>query len=923
MTFVLILETLILGPLKLLFELVYQVANSIMYNPALAIIAMSLVVNVLSFPLYRRADIMQEEAKCVENKLRNGVNHIKKSFSGDERMMMLQTYYRQNNYKPTQAIKGSTSLLLQIPFFMAAYNFLSNLQDLKHTSFGPIADLGEPDGLLIIGGIAINVLPILMTAINFVSSTIYLKGFPLKNKIQIYGMAILFLILLYPSPSGLVFYWTCNNFFSLCKTILYKVKNPQKILRVIASLAGIGIIVYGLFFCNRNIKKRMLVIFVGVLLLGVLFVPAIKKFTAKHIKPITAQPDNKLFPIGSCFLAILCGALISSQLIADSPQEFVDVTYFYHPLWFVLSSFCYSAGLFLIWLRVFYWLASAKVKVIFGRAVWVLSGVMLVNYMFFGRKYGNISSDLIYDEGIQSALSEKIINIVVWAVLIAVLSFIVSKWKKAASSVLIVATLAIGVMSCVNVYTIKKSIDTVDLSASSERPSFKLNKNGKNVVVIMLDRAVGTYVPYILNEKPELKQQFDGFTYYSNTISYGLSTNFGTPPLLGGYEYTPVEMNKRDSESLLKKHNEALFVMPVLFSENNFDVTVFDPPYANYKWIPDLSIYDAYPEIDAYITKGKFQSVEQKAQSNIVNRRNFFCFSVMKCMPVLTHSFFYDDGFYRKTESFGELLYSNQVIENPSVARGYDKSFLKNYTVLENMSTMTEITNSSENTYLFMSNDATHEPSILQTPGYVPVEEVDNTQYDATHADRFTLDGKAINVKSVNQMSHYHSNMAAFIQLGKWLDYLRENGVYDNTRIIIVADHGRAVGSSNDFVCKDFSYEGVTAESYYPLFMVKDFNSEGFTVSDEFMTNADVPTLATQDIISNPVNPFTGKPINSDEKYAHDQLIIVSTDWRLDNYTDSNTFLPSRWASVSKDLRDQKNWAYYDEEVILKEHKLP
>ena len=62
MTFVLILETLILGPLKLLFELVYQAANSIMYNPALAIIAMSLVVNVLSFPLYRRADIMQEEA---------------------------------------------------------------------------------------------------------------------------------------------------------------------------------------------------------------------------------------------------------------------------------------------------------------------------------------------------------------------------------------------------------------------------------------------------------------------------------------------------------------------------------------------------------------------------------------------------------------------------------------------------------------------------------------------------------------------------------------------------------------------------------------------------------------------------------------------------------------------------------------------
>ena len=926
MSFVSILETLVLGPLKLIFEFIYQAANTIVHNPALAIIAMSLVVNLLSFPLYRRADIMQEEARDIENKLRDGVNHIKKSFSGDERMMMLQTYYRQNNYKPTQAIKGSTSLLLQVPFFMAAYNFLSNLQDLKHASFGPIADLGEPDGLLVIGGIAINVLPILMTAINFVSSTIYLKGFPLKNKIQIYGMAILFLILLYPSPSGLVFYWTCNNFFSLCKTILYKVKNPQKILRVIASLAGIGLIVFGLLAFEGSELKKLFVIILGLSMQIALLIPAIKKFTAKHIKPITAQPDNKLFTIGSCFLSILCGALISSALIADSPQEFVDVTYFYHPLWFVLSSFCYSVGLFVIWLRVFYWLSNDKLKVIFDRAVWVLSGVMLVNYMFFGRKYGNISSELVYDNGIKSALSEKIINIVVWIVLIAVLSFVVSKWKKAASSVLLVATLAIGVMSCVNVYTIKKSIDTVDFTAATDMPSFKLNKNGKNVVVIMLDRAIGTYAPYIFNEKPELKQQFDGFTYYSNTLSYGISTNFASTPLVGGYEYTPVEMNKRDSESQVKKHNEALKVMPVLFSENNFDVTVCDPPYANYKWIPDLSIYDDYPEIDTYITKGKFQSDEQKAQSTVINRRNIFFFSLMKCMPMFTHGYLYDGGVYLKTESFGEVLYSTHVIENPSVAKGHSKSFLRNYTVLENMSTMTEITDSSENTYLFMSNDITHEAVILQTPEYVPAEKVDNTQYNAAHADRFTVDGKTINVKNNYQMSHYHSNMAAYIQIGKWLDYLRENGVYDNTRIIIVADHGKAVGSSGIYESESFKHEEfserLTAESYYPLLMVKDFNSEGFNISDEFMTNADVPTLATQGLISNPVNPFTGKPINSDEKYAHDQIVIMSTITNVRKH-DGNTFLPAMWASVSDNLHDQKNWAYYENETVLKEHKLP
>jgi arylsulfatase A-like enzyme len=38
---------------------------------------------------------------------------------------------------------------------------------------------------------------------------------------------------------------------------------------------------------------------------------------------------------------------------------------------------------------------------------------------------------------------------------------------------------------------------------------------------------------------------------------------------------------------------------------------------------------------------------------------------------------------------------------------------------------------------------------------------------------------------------HYHSNMATMLRVGEWMDYLKEQGVYDNTRIIIVADHGR------------------------------------------------------------------------------------------------------------------------------------
>ena len=219
MSFFTLLGNFFIGPLKLLFEAIYAIAYDVIGSPGLSIIFLSLCMNILVLPLYRRADAMQEEVRDSEEALKRGVTHIKKTFSGNERMMMLQTYYRQNNYSPLHSLKGSVSLLLEIPFFMAAYQFLSGLGILKDVPFGPIADLSAPDGLLDLGFVTLNLLPILMTVINVISSAVYLKGFPLKSKIKLYVIALFFLVFLYSSPSGLVFYWTLTNLFSLFKNI--------------------------------------------------------------------------------------------------------------------------------------------------------------------------------------------------------------------------------------------------------------------------------------------------------------------------------------------------------------------------------------------------------------------------------------------------------------------------------------------------------------------------------------------------------------------------------------------------------------------------------------------------------------------------------------------------------------------------------
>ena len=98
-------------------------------------------------------------------------------------------------------------------------------------------------------------------------------------------------------------------------------------------------------------------------------------------------------------------------------------------------------------------------------------------------------------------------------------------------------------------------------------PLYHFSKTGKNVVVFMFDRAENAYVEPIFDAFPELYDIYDGFTLYRNTVSYNQGTLLAAPPLFGGYEYTPAEINRRNTERLVDKQNEALLLMPRIFTE--------------------------------------------------------------------------------------------------------------------------------------------------------------------------------------------------------------------------------------------------------------------------------------------------------------------------------------------------------------------
>lgn len=911
-----ILYTILISPLQLFFEILYMMANKIIHNPGMSIIVLSLTMNFLVLPLYRRADAMQEEERDMEAKLHDGVAHIKKTFKGDEKMMILQTFYRQNNYKPTYVFKGSISLFLEIPFFIAAYQFLSHLQLLRGVHFGVIADLGAADALIAIGGFHINLLPIIMTAVNLVSCIIFTKGYPTKTKVQLYVLAIFFFIFLYSSPAGLVFYWTLNNIFSLVKTIFYKLKNAKKILHIMFAFAGVALVICAVRFLYTGYPKRFIcVIGIGIAFMIPLIISVIKKYGKLKLKPLNIASNRKVYFAGAIFMVVLIGCVIPSAVLEASPQEFVDIYYYVNPLWNICSSLCFSIGTFLVWMGVFYWLTNKKYKAYFEISVWIICGITTLDYMLFGRNLGILSNALKFENGMHFTSVQKLQNLAV-VLGVAVILFVLYRFgRKIVPQVLIVCILALSAMSIYNVVKINESVSVVEVAAQNkgDAPSFSLSKSGKNVIVLMMDRAMNEYIPYLMNEKPQLKNEFSGFTYYPNTFSFGGFTNFGTPALFGGYEYTPLELNKRNTETLKSKQNEALKVMPVLFDQNHYNVTVCDPTYANYQYIPDLSIYNKYPDIHKYITLGRFQDKESKAAQNVNNKRNFFCYSIMKTVPLFAQSILYDNGNYN-SQTRSSQVSRVQKLTNNYVADGLNSTFMNAYSVLENLSNMTKIRNDNTNTFLMMTNDSTHEPTLLQEPNYVPAEHVDNTAYETKNANRFTVDGKTLKMETGIQYMHYQANMASMLMLGEWLDYLKKNNVYDNTRIIIVADHGRPLGQLNDMVIKDSKDELniYDSEFYYPLLLVKDFNSNKFSTSEQLMTNGDVPTLAMKDLIKNPKNPFTGKEINDNAKHDQNQYVLGSLTYDIAK-NNGNIYLPGTWFKVHGDVRNKNNWSIVNE----------
>ncbi|MBQ6637079.1 MAG: hypothetical protein IJH82_00340 [Lachnospiraceae bacterium] len=748
----------------------------------------------------------------------------------------------------------------QILILFSVFIFVRENNYVEGAKFLFLTDLSKPDGLIETPWFSVNILPIAYLFINAV--LLFLNKKKISFKIITFSETAILTILLYRLPSGTALFWLL---FTVCCAVVETAKW-----------------IYGLFQKNNIIPKTLL--------------------KTNNKKTAERNPDALLFFSGLFFLILMSGYFIPTNIIKVSTQEFVDVTALKNPMHFVLYSMALSIGMFGLWGSGCYLLSNRVIKTILERIVCVLVVAAAVDYLFSGSYQGEISSELTYFDPKEFDTGRIIFS----SILILVLSvavLILTEKKKEFMKLILFAQLGVLLVSVI-INTIRITGDYSEMSYINEENSqaeITLSKNGKNVIVIIADRALGPVVPFLFEEKPELKEQFDGFVYYPNTVSFAAYTNTGIPSVYGGYEYTPEEMNARPDESLAEKHNEALKVLPVLFAENDFNVTLIDPAYAGYNWIPDLSIFDECSNTKAYNLEGTFSNqypddyVPQEEQL----KRNFFYHAVLKMFPLNWQDLLYDGGNYCD-------LNGNQCVRSSKYTQnGYYSNFMKTYYVLKNLPDLTRVEENGENFFVSLYNATPHMECLLQEPDYVPKKKVDNRSYHPDKEPEYRIGERYLYMFNSPQVEFYHVDMATFLMLGEWFDYLRSNDCYDNTRIIIVADHGAGV-EHFDSVLEN----NMDVENFMPVLLVKDFDSHGFMESGEIMTNADTPGLAVEGLISDPRNPFTGNLLDGHEKEEMSEFHIFYSEENTLRMNHGNTFLPGLWYSLKGSPYNLSNWNY-------------
>jgi YidC/Oxa1 family membrane protein insertase len=176
-----------------------NIGNSLFNNWGLAIIFLTVVIKLLTWPLSAKAYVSMGKLRELQPKMA-----LLQEKHGDNKQAMSQELMEMYKKEGVNPLGGCLPMLLQMPFFLAFYWVLLETVELRHSPLFWINDLSDMDPYFI--------LPILNAAGMFLSQKMTPTP-PNADPMQAQMMKMFPLVFAFMFawfPSGLVLYWTMN-----------------------------------------------------------------------------------------------------------------------------------------------------------------------------------------------------------------------------------------------------------------------------------------------------------------------------------------------------------------------------------------------------------------------------------------------------------------------------------------------------------------------------------------------------------------------------------------------------------------------------------------------------------------------------------------------------------------------------------------
>jgi YidC/Oxa1 family membrane protein insertase len=196
--------------------------HTVIPNYGIVIILLSIFTKVLFYRLTHKSFKSMRDMQALQPRLQV----LKEKYKNDRQKLSQETMklYKESGVNP---LGGCLPMLLQMPIFISLFNVLRNTIELRQAPFvGWMNDLSQQDVLarlpfsLPFLGNAVSVLPFIMGASMLVQSKLGgsiagPESSPTQSKALMYMMPIMFTVLFYRMPSGLVLYWIVNTVLSV------------------------------------------------------------------------------------------------------------------------------------------------------------------------------------------------------------------------------------------------------------------------------------------------------------------------------------------------------------------------------------------------------------------------------------------------------------------------------------------------------------------------------------------------------------------------------------------------------------------------------------------------------------------------------------------------------------------------------------